>query len=814
MFAELRHAARVSIKSPGFTLVAVATLAVGIAANATVFSWIDSVLLHPLPGTADPANLVAYETVAPNGEFFTTSYPDYRDYRDNLKLVSGLALAQPRALSVGEDEHGERIWGELVSGNYFAVLGVKPVLGRMFAPEEYGDKQGAYPVAVIGQGLWRRMFNGDPQVLNRTIRINRQKLTVIGVAPAEFRGTVPGLTFEIWAPAMMGRQLNLMPDWYLVDRQTRAFIGVARLNPGVSIEQVRAEMRAVSAKLAEMYPATNKGMSATVFPVWKGHFGAQSGLLEPLRILMAVCAVVLLIVCANVANLLLARAVVRGKEFALRLALGAGRAKLVRQLLTESLVLAALGAAVGIPLSMWMAQGLGYLVPPSDFPVLLEISLNARVLLFTLAVAILACVVSGVAPALHTSRADLNEVLKLGGGRTGSAGTRSQPIRRLLVMAEVVLALVVIVGAGLFARSFQLAREINPGFDARNVLVSHLYLSTAGYRVPERKLFCQRLAGRMAAQPGVVSTTYADMVPLGFDSGPWEDLQIEGYVPGPSENMKIYRNIVAPGFFDLMRIPLREGRDFTEHDDEKANQVMIVNETFARRFLGGRSPLGHRVRGWARWFTIVGVARDSKFHTPNEAAAPYFYVPFRQVYREDLGIAFYVRTKGDPAQAASTLRREIQAMDPAAASFDAMPLEQYIGASLFPQKVAAMLLGVLGAIALVLAAVGLYSVMAYSITQRTNEIGIRMALGASPLQVLGLVVRQGMAMAAGGLVAGVVVAMAVMRLASGLLVKISANDPSVYAAAVLFLALVAMAASYFPARRATRIDPNAALHTE
>jgi len=506
--------------------------------------------------------------------------------------------------------------------------------------------------------------------------------------------------------------------------------------------------------------------------------------------------------------------VVRGKEFALRLALGAGRAKLVRQLLTESLVLAALGAAVGIPLSMWMAQGLGYLVPPSDFPVLLEISLNARVLLFTLAVAILACVVSGVAPALHTSRADLNEVLKLGGGRTGSAGTRSQPIRRLLVMAEVALALVAIVGAGLFARSFQLAREINPGFDARNVLVSHLYLSTAGYRVPERKLFCQRLAGRMAAQPGVVSTTYADMVPLGFDSGPWEDLQIEGYVPGPSENMKIYRNIVAPGFFDLMRIPLREGRDFTEHDDEKANQVMIVNETFARRFLGGRSPLGHRVRGWARWFTIVGVARDSKFHTPNEAAAPYFYVPFRQVYREDLGIAFYVRTKGDPAQAASTLRREIQAMDPAAASFDAMPLEQYIGASLFPQKVAAMLLGVLGAIALVLAAVGLYSVMAYSITQRTNEIGIRMALGASPLQVLGLVVRQGMAMAAGGLVAGVVVAMAVMRLASGLLVKISANDPSVYAAAVLFLALVAMAASYFPARRATRIDPNAALHTE
>ena len=813
MFRELRNAVRVSLKSPGFTLVAVATLAVGIAANTTVFSWIDSVLLRPMPGTADPPSLVAFETVAPNGEYLTTSYADYRDYRDNLKLISGLALAQPRALSVGEDEHAERVWGELVSGNYFAVLGMKPVLGRVFAPEEYGDREGAYPVAVIGEGLWKRMFNGDPQILNKTIRINRQRLTVIGVAPGEFHGSVPGLTFEVWAPAVMGRQLNLMADWYLGDRQTRAFLVLARLNAGVTLERARAEIRAVSAKLAEMYPKTNRGMSATVFPVWKGHFGAQSLLLEPLRILMAVGALVLLIVCANVANLLLARSVVRGKEFALRLALGAGRGQLVRQLLTESLVLALAGAAVGVPLAQWMAQGLGYLMPPTDFPVRFEVRLNGHALLFTLAVTLAACLASGMAPALNTSRADLNEILKLGGGRAGTAGTRSQPMRRLLVMGEMALAMVAIIGAGLFARSFQMAREINPGFDARNVLVSHLYLSTAGYGVAERKLFCQRLAARLGSQPGVVSSTYADMVPLGFDSGPWEDLQIEGYVAGPSENMKIYRNVVAPGYFDLMRIPLVEGRDFTEHDDEKANQVMIVSDTFVKRFYGGRSPLGHRVRGWARWFTIVGVARDTKFHTPNEAAAPYFYVPFRQVYREDLAIAFYLRTKGDPAQAAGVLRREIQAMDPAA-SFDAMPLERYIGASLFPQKVAAMLLGVLGAIALVLAAVGLYSVMAYTITQRTNEIGIRMALGAKPLEVLALVVRQGMAMAGAGLAVGVAASLGVMRVASGFLVKVSASDPMVYAAAVLFLALVALAASWIPARRATRIDPNLALHSE
>jgi len=802
-----------ALKSPGFTLVAVLTLAIGIAANTTVFSWIDTVLLRPIPGVADGKRLAAFETVTPDGKFITTSYLDYRDYRDHLTLLAGLAAATPSSLSIGEEDHAERVWGELVSGNYFAVLGVKPIAGRFFSPDEYGDKQGGYPVAVISYGLWNRLFHRDPSVIGKTVRVNRQQLTIIGVAPPEFRGILPGLTFEIWAPVMMATQLNVMPDWMVRDRQTRNMVGIARLKPGVTMPQAQAEVTGLARVMAKSDADTNEGIGAALLPVWRGHFGAQGVLVAPLEILMAVCGVVLLIVCANVANLLLARATARQKEFSVRMSLGAGRLRLIRQLLTESLVLAALGALASVPLMAFMGQSIGYLVPPSEFPVALNIQMNGDILLFTILVCGLACVVSGMAPALNTMRADINEVLKEG-GRSGATGGRSQRMRGLLVIAEVALALVAIIGAGLFARSFQVARQINPGFDPQNVLVSNLNLSTAGYSVPARKLFCRRLRERLASAPGVVSAGYADMIPLGFDTGPWEDLRVDGYVPALSENMKIYRNVVAPGYFDLLRIPMLDGRDFTEQDDEKSQPVMIVNETFVQHFFGGRNAIGRRVHGWGDWFTIVGVVKNSKYHLPNEAPQPYFYVPFRQIYRADLRIAFYVRTAGGPSQALEAMRREVRSMDPSVGVFDAMQLTEYIGASLFPQKIAASLLTILGVIALVLAAVGLYSLMAYSITQRTHEIGIRMALGAQPVDVLGLVVREGMGLTLAGLMAGVAVALAVTRLASGLLVNVSATDPLIFGGAALFLAAVALAASYLPARRATRIDPNDALRCQ
>ncbi len=809
VFHDFRYGFRVLRSSPAFTAIAVLTLALGIAANTTVFSWIDAVLLRPLPGVADPGRVVAFETVAPNGEPLTTSYPDFRDFRDHLQL-SSITVAQPNGFSVGEEDRVERVWGQLVSGNFFEVLGVKATLGRTFSPDERGDKPGGYPVAVISDRLWRSRFHADTSVIGRNIRVNRHDLTIIGVAAPEFRGTMPGLSFEIWIPYVMAQQLNGVPDWMIRDRKTRNMIGLVRLNSGVGLEQANAEASSLAAQLARMDPYTNGGIGAALLPVWKAHFGAQAALLAPLQILMAVCGVVLLIVCANVANLLLARATSRRKEFSIRVALGAGRGRLGRQVLVETLVLALTAAIVGVPLAMWMAQALGFLLPPTSFPIILDVRLSTGVLLFTILLSIAAAVISGVAPAIQSARADVNENLKEG-GRSATPGTRSNRMRGLLVASEVALALVALIGAGLFARSFQTARAIHPGFSTDRILMSRFYLPSSGYSVEDRKQFCRLLRERLETAPGVTGVAYGDTAPLGFEPSWWEDLQVEGYLPRTSENMKIYRAVVAPGYFRLLRIPLLDGRDFTDLDDEKSEQVMIVNETFVKRFFAGRYPIGRHVRGWGRWFTIVGVARDAKYNHIAEGPTPYFYVPFRQVYRGDMNVAFFVRTAGDPRQAISAVRRTVRSIDPGLGVFDAIPLVDYIGASLFAQKVAASLLAALGALALVLAGVGLYSVMAYSVAQRTHEMGIRMALGAQPRDVRWMVLGQGMVLTLAGLAVGALVSLAVTRVAAGLLVGTSATDPLVFAGAAVFLATIGALASYLPARRATRTDPVVAL---
>ncbi|MBS1877558.1 MAG: ABC transporter permease [Acidobacteria bacterium] len=813
LLQDFRFGLRVLLKSPGFALVAVLTLAVGIAANTAVFSWIQSVLLRPLPGVSNPETLASFENTAANGDATTVSYPDYRDYRDHLTQVSGLAMSRPSAFSVGEEDHAERVWGELVTGNYFEVMGVRPVIGRVFSRDEYGDKDGGYPVVVISETVWNRLYRRDPGVLGRTIRVNRQQLTIVGVVPAEFRGSMSGVSFEMWAPAVMAVSMNAMPDWMLRDRGSRMFFGAARLREGVSFERAAAEAKAVALEIARAHPDRNRGISVSLVPMSQAPFGAQSTIGGPLRILMAVCGVVLLIVCANVANLLLARSATRRKEFALRLALGAGRGRIVRQLLTENLLLAAAAAAVGIPLSMWMSQALGMMVPNTGFPVSLDVRLDGTVLAFTLLLCLAASVLSGMVPALHTARTDLNSTLQEG-GRSGTAGGQSHRMRSLLVASEIALASVAMIGAGLFARSFQVASRIDPGFDPRGVLVSELYLSSAGYKVPDRIKFCAQLRERLESQPGVTAVTYADYIPLGFADGSWEPLQVEGYVPGPAENMNIYRTVSAPGYFNLMRIPMIDGRDFRETDDKKSGYVMVVNQTFAKRFFNGANPIGRKVHGWGAWWTVVGMVKDTKFHQPNEEQRPLFWVPFRQAYREDLGISIYVRTMGDANSAIAAMRREAAAMDPTVGMFDATPLTEFMTASLFAQKMAASLLGALGAIALALAAVGLYSVMAYSIAQRTQEFGIRMALGASPGDVLASVLKSAMGLVLGGMAVGVGAAVVLSRAVSGQLVNTSATDPMIFIAAPAFLALVGLIAAAVPALRATRIDPNVALRCQ
>jgi len=810
LIQDLRYGFRISLQKPGTALVAVLTLAVGVAATTTVFSWIDGTLLRPISGVADPGHLTCFETVAPDGRWMTTSYADFRDYRDHLKLVSGVTLLRPTVFSLGQGDRPVRAFGELVTGNYFAVLGVKPVLGRTFSQEESGDSEGAYPVAVIGYKLWQGYFNSDPRALGRTIQLNRQPITIVGVAPPEFHGGISGLAAQIWVPATMGTKMSAMPDWMLKDRNSRMFAGMARLGPGVTMAQARAEIAAMASQLAHTYPDPDRGLSATLLPMWRGHWGAQSLMLEPLEFLMAVCFVVLLIVCANVANLQLARAMGRQQEFSLRMALGAGRGRLIRQLLTESLVLAFLGSVTGALLAGWTAQSIGYLVPPTNLPVALSIEINGDVLLFTILVGLVACLASGIAPALHASRVNLNNVIKEG-GRGGTAGVASHRVRGMLVASEVALALVALISAGLFARSFDIARKLDPGFDADRVVVSHLPLARAGYSVAERRLFCQRLRERLEAQPGIAAVSYADSIPQGFDYGSWEPLQVQGYTPDRHENMNLYRNVISPGYFNLLRIPLVEGRDFTTQDDEKSALVMIVSQAFVRKYFGAGEAIGRKVYGWGKWFTVVGVAHDSKYHSPSERTEPYIYVAFRQIYRADMDIALYARSAGSANQAIAAMRHEVQSLDPGLDVYDAMALRDFIQASLFPQKVAASLLAVLGAVALMLASIGLYSVMAYAISQRTHEIGIRMALGARPADVRRMMVRQGMEMTAGGLAVGVAAAFAVTRAAAGLLVQVSPTDPTIFAGATLFLAAVALVASYVPAWRATKIDPNQAL---
>ena len=826
---DLRYGLRMMARNPSFTAVAVLTLAIGIGATTTAFTWINAVFMQPLSGVAQADRLVTVESVTPNGEWVPNSYPDFIDFRDRLKLVDGVAVTRPAAFSVGNQDHAERAWGELVSGNFFSVLGVKPQAGRLFLPAEFADSPGKFPIVVISDRFWRSHYAADPGIVGRTIRINQHDLTVIGVADPSFHGSMPVTAFDLWIPYMEQPTLNSVKEWMLRDRHNRNMLGIARLKPGVTIDQARAELKSLADRMAIANADVSEGMSATLLPLWKSPHGPQGLLIGPLRILMSVCVLVLLIVCANVANLLLARAMVREKEFTARLALGAGRARLARQVLTESLLLTGAGAALGLALTPLMAHALHLLMPPGPMQQLVAMSTrpNLSVLAFTAGVCILAAIAAGLVPALHVGRINLSARLNAS-GRSGTAGRSRNRLRSVLVSAEVALALVTLVGAGLFARGFQTTMRIDPGFDPDHVLLNQFYLNTNGYSLAQRREFCRRLAERMQSAPGVTDVAYSDGVPLGFEPSWWEELKIEGYAPRPNENMSVFRNVISPGYLPLMHIPVVEGRNFTEQDNEdpKSPAVMIVNQAFVRRFFAGRDPIGARIHGWGSWFRVVGVAKDSKYHYLGESTPAYFYVPFRQIYREDMNLAFYVRTKGEPDSVLSTLRAQTQALDPNVTVFDAAPLKDYIGASLYPQKIAASFMTVLGSIAILLAGVGLYSVMAYSVAQRTQEIGVRMALGAQPSHVLLMVIRQGLTLTVGGLITGLVLAIVMARLiasvsfsnssmgASAKLLGDGANSPLIYIAAGVFLCAIATLASWLPARRAAAIDPMNALRTE
>jgi predicted permease len=825
---DLHFSLRLAMRSPGFTVVAILTLAIGIGACATAFTWLNEVLLQPLSGVADPSRLVTVETVTSNGEWVPNSYPDFIDFRDHLKQFDGIAVSHPSAFSVGKEDHADRLWGELVSGNFFSVLGVQPEIGRLFLPSEYGDAPGAYPVAVISDRYWRSHFGADPAIAGKTIRINQHELTIVGVTQPAFHGTIPVTAFDVWVPYMEQAVLNGVQGWMLRDRHDRNMLGIARLKQGATFERANAELKALADRMAVANADVSEGMSAILLPIAKSPHGPQGLLAGPLRILMAVCVLLLLIVCANVANLLLARATVREKEFSARMALGARRGRIARQVLTESLMLAVAGAGLGLAITPWLAHALKLLMPTG--PAIQQlVSMNTRpnlaVLAFTAGICILAALAAGMAPALEVNRIKLSARLNAN-GRSGVAGRGRNRLRSALVATEVALALVAMVGAGLLAKGFRQTMSIDPGFDPDHVMVNQFYLSTNGYNLVQRKEFCRRLEERMTAAPGVTDIAYSDGVPLGFEPSWWEELVVEGYAPRNNENMNIFRNVVSPGYLPLLHIPVVEGRNFTDQDNENAPNVMILNEAFVRRFFVGRNPIGHRIHGWGKWFRVIGVAKDSKYHYLGETTPAYVYVSFRQVFREDMNLAFYVRARGNPESLLTRLREQVRAIDPNVTVYDAVPLHEFIGASLYPQKVAASLMTVLGSLSLLLAAVGLYSVMAYSVAQRTQEIGVRMALGAQPAHVLRMVVRQGLALVVVGLAFGAVFAVGLERAVSlvsftnsamgvsNQLLPGNANDVLIYAAAALVLSAVAALAAYVPARRAARTDPMQALRTE
>ncbi|MBA2340007.1 MAG: ABC transporter permease [Pyrinomonadaceae bacterium] len=809
LMQDMRYAVRVLLKHPGFTAVAVLSLALGIGVNTATFSVLDAVLLRSLP-ISQPDQLVTVFTQREAELNSGFSYPDYVDYRDRNEVFSGMIAWDGVSLNLSVGDATERISGQLVTGNYFDVLGVRATQGRTFLPEE-DRTPGSAPVAVISHGFWQKQFGGAPGVLGKQVTINNHSFSIIGVAPAGFTGAERGAAPDIWVPMMMQEQAR--PGSQLLSKRTsRWLLVMGRLKPGITIEQAQARMIVLAGQLAHANPNATEA-AIVLAPGDKGHTRNISSLAFPLKILMAVVALVLLIACANVANLLLARAASRRKEISIRLAIGASRARLVRQLLTESILLSLVGGAISLVVALWTTD-----VFKSFIPNALDISLDARVLGFTLLLALASGVLFGLAPALAASRPDLVPTLKDETGSYEQKGGRWN-LRSLLVVAQIALSLIVLTGAGLFIKSLQNLQSIDPGFQAENLIVMSLDLRPNGYDEKRGQAFYRDLMERVENLPGVESASLARVVRLSL-GGSRRTVAIEGYEARPGESLEIDFNNVGTRYLQTMRIPIVHGRDFTEQDREGAKGAVIINETMARRYFSGQDPIGKRLTypvppGATQPPTtleIVGVAKDGKYRNLREEQRPSFYTSFLQSYQPNMTL--HVRATSDTGTVVNAVRREVQTLDKNLPIFDARTLAEQRSNSLYTEQLSAALLSVFGVLALLLASVGIYGVMAYSVSQRTHEIGIRMALGAQTRDVLHLVLGQGMKLTLVGIGAGLLGAFAVTRMLTSLLYGVSATDPLVFFGVAGLLAGVALFACYLPARRAMKIDPMIALRYE
>jgi macrolide transport system ATP-binding/permease protein len=829
MFQDLRYGLRMLLKNTGFTAVAVFCLALGIGANTAIFGLVNAAFFRPLPA-AEPERLVTLSRVT---EWAAISYPDYAFLRDNNDVLSGMAAHHPTAESFGDGARSEVVLGSLVSGNYFEVLGIKPVLGRAFLPEE-DRTPGTHPVVIISHNFWQSRFSGDPNVIGRAVVLNNHPFTVIGVAPAGFDGLNPPIKTDLWVPVMMHKQAMrggpIVIDDPLNDRQFQ-FTVIGRLKPGVSLAQAQAALELLNRQneLANPLPSNqprdpNIDRSIRLAQPQGSFSGPLRQMAETASLLLsAIVITILLIACANVANLLLARASTRRKEIAVRLALGAARLRLIRQLLTESLLLALLGAGAGLLMAYWINQLLMAFKPPfpPPFTFSLDLYLDARTAGFALLLALITSLLFGLAPALQASKPDLVPVLKDEGGTEGRRQWRFN-LRDALVIAQVALSLILLIGAGLFIRSLRYAQQIDLGFEPDKVLEVSMDLKFHGYDEARGREFYRQIIERIERLPGVQSASVTNFPPLGFIRPPGAVEPQDRDIP-PNERPTAGNFTVGRRYFETIGTPLVRGRDFTAQDSAASPSVAIVSESLARSLWPEMKDigeaLGKRLRVmWGPSATqceVIGIAKNSKnsiFSPLDAPPPPAIYRPFAQNYSAMASLI--VRASGDPRDLIPSVRREVAALDQNLPPFNIQPLTENVRLALWSARTGAVVLGIFGLLSMVLAAIGIYGVMAYMVARRTREIGVRMALGAQAGDVLKLVVRQGVRLALIGAAAGLALAFGLTRLMRSLLYGVGPTDPATFAGVALFLIGVALAACYLPARRATRVDPLAALRHE
>jgi predicted permease len=818
---DVRFGLRVLWKSKGFTAVAVLTLGLGIGVNAAIFSGVSAFVLRPLGGLGEPEGVVSvFETSATDGShgYNDFSYPDLLDYRERTDVFEGLLGHTMTQAALGERDNADVVWGELVTGNFFDVLRVRMQHGRGFLPEEDATP-GTHPVVVLSDDLWRKRFDADPGVVGRQVQFNGRPLTVVGVTTPEFTGAKWALGMKFWVPLMSKQYVAGGTNNWTTQRGNHWLEVLGRLKPGVTGEQAASALTAVATQLQGEYPAArNKDVRVLVIPEREGRWDDMGGVVRlSSGLALALVGLVLLVACANVANMMLARAVVRRREIGIRLALGAGRWRVVRQLLTESMLLALMGGATGLVLSFWMTDALTSFFPKIAYTIVLDVSPDRRALLFTLAITLLTGLVFGLAPAFQATRPDFVPVLKGESQRAG--GARRFSLRNALVVAQVALSLVVLVCAGLFVQSFRHAKSIDPGFATRDAFLVSVNPGLLGYEKEQGRDFYRRLAERVRATPGVETAGFVNWMPLGDSSNSWGPIYpAEQPVPPPGEGIDAHAQTVSPGFFKAMRIPLVEGRDFDERDREGLKpEAVVINETLARKLwpveasvVGKRMALG---RDQADALEVVAVARDSKVRSLGEKPRNLMYVSVDQTYSGGLNLV--VRAPGAGGEAiVGAVRQAVKEIDARMPLYNVRTMEQHLTWAFWAQNMAASLATAFGLLALALAAVGLYGVVAYTVARRTHEIGIRVALGAQGRDILRIVLGHGMALTLIGLGAGLVGAFALARLLSSLLYGISPGDPATYIIVALLLAAVALLACLVPARRATKVDPIVALRYE